>query len=42
MDKIAQAEAQAVADVRNHAVDIAGRRRRAALKSKTDAATGDG
>ena len=41
MDKIAQAEAQAVADVRNHAIDVAVAAAEQLLKSKTDAARGE-
>jgi len=41
MDKIAQAEAQAVADVRNHAIDVAVAAAEQLLKSKTDAQRGE-
>ena len=41
MDKIAQAEAQAIADVRNHAIDVAVAAAEQLLKSKTDAARGE-
>src|SRR5262244_1790945 len=41
MDKIAQAEAQAVADVRNHAVDIAMAAAAKLLKEGIDAGKGD-
>jgi F-type H+-transporting ATPase subunit b len=41
MDKIAQAEAQAVADVRNHAIDVAVAAAERLLKSKTDGERGD-
>jgi F-type H+-transporting ATPase subunit b len=41
-DKIAQAEAQAIADVRNHAIDVAVSAAEQLLKSKTDAARGAG
>jgi F-type H+-transporting ATPase subunit b len=41
MDKIAQAEAQAVADVRNHAIDVAVAAAEQLLKSKTDATRGE-
>jgi F-type H+-transporting ATPase subunit b len=41
MDKIAQAEAQAIADVRNHAIDVAVAAAEQLLKSKTDAQRGE-
>jgi len=41
MDKIAQAEAQAIADVRNHAIDVAVAAAERLLKSKTDTARGE-
>ena len=41
LDKIAQAEAQAVADVRNHAIDIAMAAAGRLLKEKVDARKGD-
>ena len=41
LDKITQAEAQAVADVRNHAVDIAMAAAAKLLKEGVDAGTGD-
>src|SRR5262245_17527809 len=41
MDKIAQAEAQAIADVRNHAIDVAVAAAEHLLKSKTDTARGE-
>lgn len=41
LDKIAQAEAQAVADVRNHAVDIAMAAAAKLLKQSIDASKGD-
>lgn len=41
MDKIAQAEAQAIADVRNHAIDVAAAAAEQLLKSKTDAQRGE-
>ncbi len=41
MDKITQAEAQAVADVRNHAIDVAVAAAEQLLKSKTDAQRGE-
>lgn len=41
MDKIAQAEAQAVADVRDHAIDVAVAAAEQLLKSKTDAQRGE-
>ncbi len=41
MDKIAQAEAQAIADVRNHAIDVAVAAAEQLLKGKTDAQRGE-
>jgi len=41
MDKIAQAEAQAIADVRNHAIDVAIAAAEQLLKSMTDAQRGE-
>ena len=41
MDKIAQAEAQAIADVRNHAIDVAVAAAEQLLKSRTDAQRGE-
>lgn len=40
-DKIAQAEAQAIAEVRNHAIDVAVAAAEQLLKSKTDAQRGE-
>jgi len=40
-DKIAQAEAQAIADVRNHAIDVAVAAAEQLLKGKTDVQSGE-